>query len=377
MTPDPRIYRRLQRHLDRQPVGFPAVWTRADQRFLRTMFTPGEAELALHLSYRPEPLAAIAARAAPGLTAGAAGRLLEDMFRKGSIGWKQKDGVDHWCLLPVVVGIYESQAGKLTTDFLATAEGYMKTLGFGASILAVNPPQMRTIPVNRAIPVERPVATYDQITAIVDEAPAPIAVIPCICRQRTALKKKPCRLTQREETCFTFGEMAALVLRRGQGREVTREEARAIFQQNEADGLVLQPANTQRPGFICSCCGCCCGMLATLKRLPHPVDFWKTTYRAEVDAATCARCGKCVKRCQVDAVTRPRRGTARVNPDRCIGCGLCVPTCKPAAIRLVRRTPETVPPADDEALTEEIAARKKSPWQRRRMMARVFLGLRQ
>jgi len=118
-------------------------------------------------------------------------------------------------------------------------------------------------------------------------------------------------------------------------------------------------------------------MLAMQRRLPHPVDFWTSTFRAEVDPARCARCGKCAKRCQVNAVALRRRGPAAVNPDRCIGCGLCVPTCKPAAIRLVRRAPATVPPADDEELTEVIAARKKTPWQRRRMMARVLLGLRQ
>jgi len=377
MTAQGRIYRRLQQHLDRQPVGFPAVWTRADQHFLRKLFTPAEAELALHLTYRSEPLAAIAARAAPGLAPEAAARLLEAMFQKGSIGWKQKDGEDLWCLLPVVVGMYESQAGNLTADFLAPAEAYMKTLGYGASLLAVDPPQMRTIPVNQAIPVEHPVATYDQIKAIVDESPGPIVVLPCICRQRTALKIKPCRQTKRVETCFTFGEMAAVMRRRGQGREVTRDEARAIFEQNQAEGLVLQPANAQRPGFVCSCCGCCCGMLSMQKRLPHPVEFWTSTFRAEVDAEKCARCGKCAKRCQVNAVTRPRRGPAAVNLDRCIGCGLCVTTCKPGAIRLVQRTRAAVPPVDDKALTEQIAARKKTPWQRRRMLARVFLGLRQ
>jgi electron transport complex protein RnfB len=378
MTNHNRIYRRLQQHLDRQPVGFPAVWSRADLRLLRKLFAPAEAEVALRLSYQPAPLAAIVERTAPALTAEATERLLDSMFQKGAIGWKEKDGVGHWYLLPMVVGFYESQDGNLTPEFLATADAYTKTLGFGASLLAVSPPQMRTIPINRSIPVEHNVATYDQIRTIVRESRGPIVVLPCICRQRMVLKHKPCKQTSRLETCVAFGDMAAMVRRRGHGREVTRDEALAIFQQNEDDGLVLQPANARHPEFVCSCCGCCCGMLSMQKSLPHPVDFWTSSFRAEVDGTRCSHCGKCVSRCQVNAVRLPRRkGPAEIRADRCIGCGLCVSTCPSAAVHLARRIPETVPPATEEDLQAEIAARKKGPWARRRMLARVFLGMRQ
>jgi Pyruvate/2-oxoacid:ferredoxin oxidoreductase delta subunit len=373
-----RVYRRLQQHLDRQPVGFPAVWSRADQRLLRRMFTPDEAEVALGLSFLPTPLAAVAERTAPAFTAESTGRLLESMFQKGAIGWKQRDGVGQWFLLPLVVGFYESQDGNPTPEFVATADAYMKTLGFGASLLAVSPPQMRTIPINQSIPVEHSVATYDEIREIVREAHGPIAVLPCICRGRTALNHKLCKKTARLETCVAFGDMAAMVRRRGHAREITREEALAIFQQNQDDGLVLQPANARRPGFVCSCCGCCCGVLSMQKSLPHPVDFWTSSFRAEIDGAKCSRCGKCVARCQVNAVKLPRGdGAAKISADRCIGCGLCVSKCPSSALRLARRTPETVPPATEEELLAEIATRKKGPWARRRMLARVILGLRQ
>jgi ferredoxin len=237
---------------------------------------------------------------------------------------------------------------------------------------------MRTIPINQSIPVEHNVATYDEIRSIVRESRGPIVVISCICRRRKALKHQPCKQTSRQETCVAFGDIAAMVRRRRHGREVTREEALAIFQQNEDDGLVLQPANARHPGFVCSCCGCCCGMLSMQKLLPHPVDFWTSSFRAEVDVARCAHCGKCVSRCQVNGIRLPRvKGPAEIQPDRCIGCGLCVSTCPSAAVRLTRRIPETVPPATTEDLQTEIAARKKGPWARRRMLARVFLGMRQ
>ncbi len=261
---------------------------------------------------------------------------------------------------------------------------YMSSMSFGASLLAVSPPQMRTIPVNQSIPVEHNVATYDQIRALVAEARGPFVVLKCICRQHRALKNRPCKQTSRLETCLAMDDMAAMVARRNHGREVSREEALAILHQNEDDGLVLQPANARRPEFVCSCCGCCCGMLSLQKMLPHPLDFWTSSFRAEIDGSTCKSCGKCVSRCQVGGVelAAPKGRTrskspARINPSRCIGCGLCVTTCPSHSLRLTQRIPETIPPESEDELQAQIAARKKTPWQRRRMMAKVLLRMRQ
>lgn len=378
MADQDRVYRLLQQHLDQQPVGFPATWSGTDLRFLRRMFTPDEARVALHLSYQPTPRDAICERAGAEFSPEQTGQLLDSMFRKGAIGWKEKSGIDHWYVVPMVIGMYEAQDGDPTPDFLADAGAYTKTLSYGASLLAASPPQMRTIPINRSIPVEHGIATYDQIRALVEESPGPFVVLKCICRQRMALKSKPCKQTSRLETCLGFRDMAAMVLRRGHGREVTRDEVLAILQRNEDDGLVLQPANAQHPEFVCSCCGCCCGMLSLQKSLPHPLDFWTSNFRAEVDGAVCLHCGKCVSCCQVNAVTLPRsKGPARINLSRCIGCGLCVSTCPSRAVHLRKRGPETVPPATEEDLYAEIASTKKGPWARRRMLAKVVLGMRQ
>ena len=378
MTDQKRIYRLLQQHLDRQPVGFPATWSGADLRLLRRLFTPDEARIALHLSHQPLPLETIVERTAAVFPAEETARLLDSMFAKGAVGWKERNSAGHWYLLPLVVGMYEGQDGGLTADFLADAESYMRSMSYGASLMAVSPPQMRTIPINQSIPVEHNVATYDQIRALVAEARGPFVVLNCICRQRMALKSKPCKQTSRLETCLAFNDMAAMVRRRHHGREVTREQALAILQQNETDGLVLQPANARHPEFVCSCCGCCCGMLSLQKMLPHPLDFWTSNFRAEIDGTICQRCGKCVTRCQVGGVALPRsKGCARVNPGRCIGCGLCVTTCPAHAVRLSKRVPETVPPESEEELQTQIAARKKTPWARQRMLAKVVLHMKQ
>jgi len=298
------------------------------------------------------------------------------MFTKGAIGWKEKDGFSHWYVLPLVVGMYECQDGDPSPEFLEDARAYMKTLRFGTSFLTVKPSQMRTIPIDRSIPVEHHVATYDQVRAIVRDSSGPFVVLPCICRRTKAMKGKPCKKTSREETCLAFGDMAKMVLRRKHCREVTRDEVLAILEQNEKDGLVLQPANTRQPEFLCSCCGCCCGMLSYQKSLPHPIDFWTSNYCAEISPEACSRCGTCASRCQVNAITLTGpSGKALVDLIRCIGCGLCIPTCPSDAVRLIKRTQEAVPPKDEEALCDEIMANKKGTVEQLKTVLKVALKM--
>ncbi len=378
MKTDDTIYRLLQRHLDKQAVGFPAAWSGADIRLLKRFFTPGEAKVALFLSYKPAPAEEIIERAAPEFLVEQTKRLLDSMLMKGAIGWKEKDGTGHWYILPLVIGMYEGQDGDPSPEFLDDARVYMKTMGFGRSFLAVKPSQMRTIPINKSIPVEHPVATYDHIRTIVRDSPGPFVVLPCICRRSKAMKNKPCAKTSREETCLAFGDMAKIVLRRKHCREVSRDEVLAILRQNEDDGLVLQPANTRQPEFVCSCCGCCCGMLSYQKFLPHPVDFWSSNHYAEVSAEACSQCGACVSRCQVGAVTLTGpSGEAKINLSRCIGCGLCVPTCPSEAVRLKKKDPETVPPANEEDLYDEVMASKKGALGQFQTLLKVALRMKQ
>jgi Na+-translocating ferredoxin:NAD+ oxidoreductase subunit B len=377
-TPD--IYRQLQQHLDRQAVGFPPMKSGADLRLLRRFFTPEEARLALHLTFRYATTQEVAKRAEGEYAEGRVRELLESMFNKGAIGWRQREEEDRWCVMPMVVGMYEAQDGEITREFIEDARAYMRTPAFGKSFLATEVPQMRTIPIHKSIDVERPVATYDRIRAVVEEAAGPFVALKCVCREGKALDGKPCAKTTRLETCLGMNGAAATVLRRKHGQELKREEALALLDKNEEEGLVLQPANAQKPDFVCSCCGCCCGLLAMQKMLPRPVDFWASNYYAEVDLGACASCGKCVARCQVNAIRlKGKKGTKKgiqIKRSRCIGCGLCVPSCAKGALRLIKKEPQTVPPRDEEALYEEIHAKKKGAWGIRWMFVKMMLGMR-
>jgi ferredoxin len=258
------------------------------------------------------------------------------------------------------VGIYEYQVGRLTPEFVRDFNDYTSTLTFGIEFLSTGLPQMRTIPVHRSIQPQHHVSTFDEVSALLNGAPGPFVILECICRKKKSIEGEACRVTRRGETCLAIGDLARPLLESGSGREVTRTEALSILELNQKEGLVLQPSNTQQADFICSCCGCCCGMLRLQQRLPKPLDFWVSNFRAQVESGACTGCGVCEKRCQVGAVHVDEGSRqAMVDPDRCIGCGVCVPACPTGAMALSKKAAEISPPRSRQDLYDAIMARKK------------------
>jgi len=168
--------------------------------------------------------------------------------------------------------------------------------------------------------------------------------------------------------------MAEAVVRNSIGREITLDESLSILERNQKEGLVLQPSNTEKAEFVCSCCGCCCGMLGVHKSLPKPVDFWSSNYYAVVNPDACNGCGNCEKRCQVEAArVSGKKEQASVDLNRCIGCGLCIPTCPQKALSLHRKPGGAVPPADREDLLDTIMSKKKGKLGKLKLTGRLVL----
>jgi NAD-dependent dihydropyrimidine dehydrogenase PreA subunit len=375
MEQNNQIYIRLQRHLDKQPVGFPATRSGVEIRILKHIFTPQEAEIACCLSYKFEPLKTIFSRA--GDCVGSPEELaacLDRIQKKGGIESKIKNGRMHYCNAPFVVGMYEYQLNRLTPDFIKDFNKYTSGKEFGIEFLSTKLPQMRTIPVAKSIHPHHHVSTFDEVATLIRQAEGPFAIYECICRKKKSLEGKSCKKTDRRETCLAIGSMARMGLKSGAGRKISRDEAMASIEKNQKQGLVLQPSNTEKADFICSCCGCCCGILRTHKVLPKPLDFWATNFHAEVDSDVCDGCGACEKRCQVGAVkVRGKNQPALVNLDRCLGCGVCVPGCPTQSIRLVKKPAEVRPPLTREDLQEAIMAGKKGRLGKLKLTGRLIV----
>ena len=175
------LYRRLQQHLNRAPVGFPATASGVELRILQRLFTPDDAEIALELSSIPEPAATIHKRLRSRLSLADLTAKLDRMAAKGIVLAHPIQGRLCYAKLIYVVGMYERQIKTLTTGFLREHRQYVDE-AFLAAFHTGKTPQLRVVPVNKQIAIERGVTTYDQIRAHVEASPGPFAAIPCICR---------------------------------------------------------------------------------------------------------------------------------------------------------------------------------------------------
>ena len=90
-----RIYVELQKHLDKQAVGFPATKTGVELRILKELFTPEQAEVALHLSVEPKSVVQVHEEMqAPDITVEKVAQLLIEMIKNGAITAKEEDKLD-------------------------------------------------------------------------------------------------------------------------------------------------------------------------------------------------------------------------------------------------------------------------------------------
>jgi NAD-dependent dihydropyrimidine dehydrogenase PreA subunit len=333
------IYKTLAQHLDALPGGYPATESGIELRILKRLFTPEEAQTAVHLKMTPEPAAVVAQRM--GADEHQLAARLDEMSRKGLILRVEKKGELRFMAAQFMVGIWEYHVNDLDEGLIKDVNAYLPYLT--AAQEKIRTQQLRVIPISKSLTADIQVMPYEQAEKIIQQQ-SKIVVAPCICRKEHQMVGEGCGKPM--ETCLVFGGGAYFYEGNGIGRAISQEEALDILQQGIESGLVLQPGNAQKPANICMCCGCCCQVLKMLKRSGKPAQIACTSYYAVVDEQLCTQCGHCEEQCQMDAITLEE--VARVDLDRCIGCGLCIPSCEVEAIRLEAKDAQAqwVPPAN-------------------------------
>lgn len=384
MDTESRVYRDLQKHLDRGPSGFPAAESGADIRLLKHLLTPEEARIATQLStIKLESVKTIYKRvkkSGMSISIEELQQKLDHMVYKGTVlayreGYKEK----HYKNVGVSAGgMIDFQVNRLTQDLVDDLDKYHEE-GFARArtTRTVMVPQLRTIPVEKSVPLPEKymVRTYDDVRLLVEKSPGPLSVANCICRQMKDLRGQSCKYSDIRETCLQIGpDHARQYVDMGIARYITKEEAFDILDKAQEAGFILQPENSQRPENICCCCGDCCGPLTAAKKAPRPADLYASNYYAKVDPELCTGCEVCIGRCQMEARVMVD-GVAIVDLDRCIGCGNCVVACKSGASQLIQKEQQLVPFKDKDATFMKIMSQKLNAWNMLKLRLKMLLGL--
>ncbi len=371
-------YRALQEHLDKLPVGFPSTESGVEIRLLKQLFTPIEARIAIELNTMPETTMHIFIRHYRSFRKLNISKKdlrlhLDSMADKGAIIGKKKGNRRYFRLVKLIIGIYEFQVERVTKEFMADLNQYMDE-AYAKELCETPVNQIRVIPIEQSVPYEKFVYTYDNMKRLVKKLPGPIALAKCVCRIGHDLLGQSCKQTDLRESCLLFREPAKYWINHGFAREISKEETYKILKKAEDAGLVIQPGNMRKITFICTCCGCCCEGLKTLKKFPNPLDYYNTNYHAIVDAKLCEGCETCVGRCQMDAISI-KNGISTINYNLCIGCGLCVPTCPSKALKLHKNKKKFTPPKSAYSLYLKIQKQRQGRWAKYKTILKLIFGM--
>lgn len=332
------IYSRLADAMDRLPNGFPRTPSNVELKILRKIYSPEDASLAATLNGDFEPIAVIAKRV--GDSPESVSKQLFKMAKLGMVWIDKKEGQICFRLAPFVVGVYEASLELMDHELAHLTEEYFSS-GGAAGIMGVEPALHRVVPAQSAIKTEW-VLPYDDVRDILLNSKT-FNVRDCICRVQKAQLDDPCEFPV--HVCLNFSESERTTPKPG---DISQAEALALLDRVEEIGLVHTVSNVMKGvGYVCNCCGCCCGILRGITDfgLENSVAF--ANYYAFIDPEICNDCGTCITRCHVHAITEGD-GFSVVDVEHCIGCGLCVSGC-PNDVAVLMRKPEAEmihPPAD-------------------------------
>jgi hypothetical protein len=200
------VYQKLRNRLDDMATGYPATQNGIEIKILKRLFTEAEAELFLGLS----PLLETPADAAKRLNRNPdeTADQMEQMAQKGLLFRRRNDDRVRCAAVPYIVGIFECifefQLNSLDGQTARDMDDYLEQ-ALGKTIQSFKTPVMKTIPINRQLAAEWPVAPYEDILKILENQKI-IAIAPCICRKMTQLAGKEC--DKPRENCFMFGSHA-------------------------------------------------------------------------------------------------------------------------------------------------------------------------
>ena len=328
-------YEKLSKVLNTIPNGFPEVEDGTHLRVLEWIYEPEEAELASKLKVRAESAEKIAKRLK--IPEDELATKLERMESKGQLRVSGSSEEKKYGLLPFVVGIYEEQIHRIDTEFAELFEDYIQKCQ-GRVLFSTKPAIQRIVPVNSVIKTELEIHPYNQAEQMIRSAKS-WGIRDCICKKQQELIGDSCKYP--DKVCLVFSKGENRYEGSHQTTTITMEESLQILKETEEAGLIHSSMNVGTGhSYICNCCTCCCGVLRGLVEWGQPQAFVKSDYIMHVEEEACIGCGKCVDRCQFNALELVNKKIT-INK-KCIGCGVCALVCPEDALNLIDRKPKEI-----------------------------------
>ena len=202
----PSVYRKLQQKLDQLPIGFPATASGVEIRILKHLFTPEQAQIAVSMSFIPEPATVIHKRLKKKYPViDELETILDQMAAQGSIARSiTREGVKIFSITMLAIGMFEFQVEHLTKAFYEDFKQYIDEK-FRDALLNPKFTQLRPVPTAGSITPDLNIMPYDDIRGVLTRHRGPFLVVDCICKEGQDLLGHPCKVTQDRQICLLFG----------------------------------------------------------------------------------------------------------------------------------------------------------------------------
>jgi ferredoxin len=345
-----REYVLLQRRLDKNLTGAP--FSPVFIEILKLLFTPAEANLARQIPLRPTRLQDLARKLR--LSFEDLHERISIMAERGLVFDFEHKGQSYAVLAPVVIGFFEfvfmrTRAGLPMAELARLFEEYMfQDDLFARSIFTAKTQLGRAMVREESLPETdfSEVLDWEKASLVIETATF-VGVSLCACRHKASHLGKSCAAPQR--TCLTFNASAQLLVQHGMAEAISQAEALSVLAECKTAGLVQIADNVQKQiGYLCNCCGCCCGMLQAIRTLDIHNAVVTSNWLGAINGQTCKGCGLCAKACPIGAIRMEEQDgklpQAVCDSELCLGCGVCYTACKFGSIIMQKRAQQVLVP---------------------------------
>lgn len=353
----PALYLRLRNRVNRigYGTGSEIEGNGTEWDFLMRMFSEEDAEHYLKMPMYKDFCADDYA-AATGKTADEAAEILADTGSRGLLCTRTKAGVPYYHLLTSEWGIWEYNLDRYYEDGFMDDHNNRAGSDMKIEINDTVRPQLNVMPVAKSV-VKGAMAPHTSREEVFLRNEY-IGVAPYQCRSRAnmlGIAAEECEEEHPKETCMILGDVAKYYIERGEARQLTQEEAIALEYDIIDHGMVPEAQWTKQVDFMCNCKSDCCLILSEYAAAKGVGNVMPqvSRYNLEYDKDACVKCGACLDRRPMQAITFGDDGLCVMDAS-CVRCGQCALVCPVEARCLVAKPQEEWTDLPDDMMTDHL-----------------------